>query len=114
MAKSYCKKIDCGFDFLCLYRELLDDNSSFLHNLDTILDRYKEGDLYGLRMIETGFVHDRGTRDDEIFCRNLSGEVSFYLLSCICTKKIIQPKYYGYIQGQEFGSGKENDRTIKY
>ena len=41
-------QIDSSDEFWNLFDELRDDNSGFLHNRSTILDAYKNGDLYGL------------------------------------------------------------------
>ena len=40
-------------DFWCLFDELCNDNSGFIHNRATILEAYKEENLYGLRVNET-------------------------------------------------------------
>ena len=66
-------------DFWCLFDELCDDNSGFLHNRNTILESYKNGNLYSLRVNETDEMYKRGARIDNIFCID-----SFYLLPCFC------------------------------
>ena len=73
--------IDCG-DFWCLLDELCDDNSGFIHNRRTILQAYKDGNLYGLRVNETDKMYERGAIMDNIFCND-----SFYLLPCFCVKE---------------------------
>jgi len=69
-------------DFWCLLDELCNDNSGFLHNRSAILEAYKEGKLYGLRVNETDKMYERGAGMDKIFCEN-----SLYLLPCFCIKK---------------------------
>ena len=69
-------------DFWRLIDELCDDHSVFLHNKKTILEAYKEGNLYGLRIDETEEMYERGARMDEVFCKD-----SFYLLPCFCVKE---------------------------
>ena len=81
------KKINNSSDFWCLIDELCDDNSGFLCNRTTILDAYNEGNLYGLKIIETDEMFKRGARKDIIFCDN-----SFYLLPTFCIiDKYIDP-----------------------
>jgi hypothetical protein len=75
------EKIDAS-DFWCLIEELIDDESGFLNNRITILEAYKHGNLYGLRVIETEEMYERGASTDEIYCEN-----SFYLLPCFCVKE---------------------------
>ena len=75
-------KIDSSDDFWCLFDELWNDKSVFLHNRKSILEAYKDGNLYGLRVNETDEMYERGARMDNIFC-----EDSFYLLPCFCVKE---------------------------
>jgi hypothetical protein len=76
--------IESGDDFWCLIKALQDDNSSFMNNISTIVERYKEGKLFGLRVSETDSMYKRGARTDDAFCRDLHGELSWYLLPCFC------------------------------
>jgi hypothetical protein len=69
-------------DFWCLLDELCNDNSGFLHNRITLLEAYKKGNLYGLRVRETDKMYERGARMDPLFCHN-----SWYLLPCFCVKE---------------------------
>ena len=69
-------------DFWCLFDELYDDNSEFCNNRSTILEAYKNGNLYGLRVNETDKMYERGAIIDNIFC-----EESWYLLPCFCVKE---------------------------
>jgi hypothetical protein len=69
-------------DFWYLFYELCDDKSGFLDNKKTILEAYKDGKLYGLRVNETNQMYKRGVRRDTIFCEN-----SWYLLPCFCVKE---------------------------
>ena len=72
-----------------LYIEVCNsDGTGFWHNRGTILDAYSKGNLYGLRVDETHEMFKRGNaRDDPVFCKQLTGEVSWYLLPCFCVKK---------------------------
>ena len=71
-----------GNEFWCILDELYNDNSGFLCNRTTILEAYKGGNLYGLRVYETDEMYKRGARKDTIFCEN-----SWYLLPCFCIKE---------------------------
>lgn len=71
-----------GSDFWCIYDELCDDKSEFLNNRTYILDAYKNGNLYGLRVNESDQMYKRGAYLDTIFCKD-----SFYLLPCFCIKE---------------------------
>ena len=75
------EKIDAG-SFWCLIEEMIDDKSGFLHNRRTILEAYKHDNLYGLKVIETEDMYQRGASTDPIYCTN-----SFYLLPCFCIKE---------------------------
>ena len=74
-------QIENGNDFWYLFNELLDDKSQFYHNKTTIVEEYKNNNLYGLRVDETSSMFKRGARADKIFI-----EESFYLLPCFCIK----------------------------
>ena len=69
-------------DFWCLFDELCNDNSGFYHNRSTILEAYKNGNLYGLHVIESDKMYERGVKDNNIFCDD-----SLYLLPCFCVKE---------------------------
>lgn len=69
-------------DFWRLLDELYDDNSGFCNNRSTILEAYKNGNLYGLSVIESDKMYERGARMDNIFCDD-----SWYLLPCFCVKE---------------------------
>ena len=69
-------------DFWYLFDELYDDNSGFCNNRSTILEAYKNGNLYGLSVNETDKMYERKARIDNIFCEN-----SNYLLPCFCVKE---------------------------
>lgn len=75
------KQIDEARDFWCLIDELCDDQSGFLCNRNTILDAFTEGNLYGLKVVETDEMYEKGTRLNKIFCK-----YSNYLLPCFCIK----------------------------
>jgi hypothetical protein len=69
-------------DFWCLFDELCDDNSGFLYNRSVILEAYKKGNLYGLRVDETDKMYEKGARMNNIFC-----DSSWYLLPCLCVRE---------------------------
>ena len=68
--------------FWYLFDELCDDKSGFLCNRTTILEAYKNGNLYGLQVEETHEMYKRGAAEDKIFCDH-----SMYLLPCFCIKE---------------------------
>ena len=74
-------KIDSD-DFWSLFDELSNDNSGFLCNRKTILQAYKDQNIYGLIVDETDKMYKRGAINDNIFCKN-----SCYLLPCFCIKE---------------------------
>ena len=49
-------------NFWYLFDELCDDNSGFYNNRSTILEAYKNGNLYGLRVNETDKMFERACR----------------------------------------------------
>lgn len=72
-------KIECGYDFWCLFDALKSDGSVFVHNRSVLADGFKEGNLYGLRVSETDAMYARVAMQDDIFCPG-----SAYLLPCLC------------------------------
>tara|TARA_B100001093_G_scaffold475388_1_gene500917 strand:- start:929 stop:1333 length:405 start_codon:yes stop_codon:yes gene_type:complete len=76
------ERIDDSYSFWFLYDELLDDKSGFLNNRTCILDAYKNGNLYGLRVKETDKMFEKGERQNDIFCKGGN-----YLLPCFCIKE---------------------------
>lgn len=80
--KIKTKQIDNENDFWCLFDELIDDNSGFLNNRNYILKSYKDGNLFGLRVVENDFMYENNERENKIFCKD-----SFYLLPCFCIKE---------------------------
>ena len=75
-------QITISDEFWCLFDELCGDNSGFCHNRSSILQAYKDGNLYGLTVNETDKMFERRARRDSIFCDN-----SWYLLPCFCIKE---------------------------
>ena len=75
-------QIDSNNDFWYLIDELCDDNSGFFNNRSTILEAYKNKNLYGLRVNETDEMYKKGEIMNNIFCNN-----SYYLLPCFCVKE---------------------------
>jgi len=72
-------QIESGDDFWALLFELADDESKFLHNRSTLVEAFKDGQLYGLRVCESQKMYERFARVDGVFCRG-----SYYLLPCFC------------------------------
>ena len=73
--------IDSEQDFWCIFDELVDDNSEFLQNRNTILDSWRKGNMFGVRIVETESMYQRGARGDTLFCAD-----SWYLVPCFCIK----------------------------
>jgi hypothetical protein len=69
-------------DFWHLFDELVNDNSIFLNNRTKLLEAFKNGKLYGLRVNESDQMYERGAIIVYIFCKN-----SWYLLHCLCVKE---------------------------
>lgn len=74
-------KVVDSSDFWALFFELADDNSGFIHNRNMILDAYKNGNMFGLRVIETDEMFESGERSNPIFCKD-----THYTLPCFCIK----------------------------
>ena len=74
-------------DFWILMDELYDDTSQFIHNRTTILEAYKTGNMYGLRVSETDMMYKNNTIEDKIFANNFIHGNSFYLLPCFCIRE---------------------------
>ena len=74
--------------FWGLFDELLDDQSEFIFNKDTILEAYKNGNMYGLMVEETDEMY-KNLENEDLFCHDMSGERQGYLLPCFCIKLYI-------------------------
>ncbi len=57
----------------------MEDKSGFIDNRITILQAFKDGNLFGLSVKETQSMFDRSAMKDSIFC-----EDSNYRLPCLC------------------------------
>src|SRR5205809_561033 len=57
-----------GDEFWTLFDELEDDESGFIGNRSVLVDAYKDGNLYGLKVTETDSMYHRGAQQDKIFC----------------------------------------------
>jgi GNAT superfamily N-acetyltransferase len=66
-------------DFWALLDALVDDGSGFVNNRIALLDAFKNGDLYGMRVVETDEMYQNGQRRDPLFL-----EETFYMLPCLC------------------------------
>lgn len=75
-------QIEEGNEFWNLIDELIDDESGFMFNRNILVEAYKNGNLFGLRVNETESMYKRGARSDDIFCKD-----SYYLLPCFCIKE---------------------------
>ena len=73
--------VEDGNDFWSIINELYNDNSDFLCNKDIIVEGYRDGNLYSLRVQESDSMYKRNAKQDEIFCKN-----SFCMLPCFCIK----------------------------
>ena len=69
-----------GYDFWCIFSELVKDNSDFLNNLNTIVEAFKDETLFGLCINETDSMFRRGAGNDPIFCK----DCTLYLLPIFC------------------------------
>ena len=78
--------ITCDRDFWSLVSALQEDEKPFLNNLNTIVEQYRNNNLYGLRVTETEEMYERGACQDPVFCRYMDGTHSLYLLPCFCMK----------------------------
>ena len=76
-------KIEEPSYFWGLFDELLDDQSEFICNKDTILEAYKNGNMYGLMVEETDGMY-KNLENEDLFCHDMSGERQGYLLPCFC------------------------------
>jgi len=81
-AENELNKIESADDLWCLIDELVDDNSDFLYNRNTIVETYKIGNLYVLKVNETDEMYQKGSRTDNIICID-----SMYLSPWFCKKK---------------------------
>ena len=76
-------KIEEPIYFWGLFDELLDDQSEFICNKETILEAYKNGNMYGLMVEETDEMYEK-LENEDLFCHDMSGERQGYLLPCFC------------------------------
>jgi len=84
-------KVQESSDFWCLFDELVQDVSGFVHNRETLLDAYRDGRMFSLRVDETHDMYRMGSRDHPLFAREHfygHGNLSWYMLPCFC---IIDP-----------------------
>jgi hypothetical protein len=72
-------KIVTGDDFWSLIAELYDDNSGFVNNKNSLVQAYRDGNLYGLRVLETQAMFERGP--GPIFVKR-----GLWMLPCLCVK----------------------------
>lgn len=79
-------KIGDSVDFWTLFDEMSATeqvNNPVISNRVCLLDAFKEGILFSLKIEETDEMYRRGAKEDDIFARDRYGTPSFYLLPCI-------------------------------
>lgn len=77
-------KIEKSSDFWSLYDELCDDQSVFLCNRDFILDAFKDGRLFGLKLKENDKLLKKNLFKEGIFCNSFLSDCTLFLLPCFC------------------------------
>jgi hypothetical protein len=85
-------KIERGEDFWRLMDELADDKSGFVHNKTILVDAFRQGKLFGLRVEETDAMFKRQAWKDTVFCKG-----SYYLLPCLCIRHGVRGSYIATI-----------------
>lgn len=78
-------KIEAGGDFWDLIDELSDGKSDFFHNRGMLVEAFRDGNLYGLRVSETGAMFRNGVRRNIEFVRSNTG-YTLYMLPCLCVR----------------------------
>jgi GNAT superfamily N-acetyltransferase len=76
-------QIESVENFWALYDELIDDDSGFQYNRATLLEAFKNGNLWGLTIKETDSMFKRGAAEDIIFIKPCVAH-QLYLLPCLC------------------------------
>ena len=74
-------QIEDGSDFWCLMDEIYPDKTGIGYNRNKLVEAYRNGNLYGLKMCETDEMHARCAMMDKLFCN------CCYLLPCLCIKE---------------------------
>ena len=77
-------KITDGGDFWSLMDEIKDD--IFYCNRITMVESFKNDNLYGLVVDETDEMYNNGLGTDKIFC-DINKGARLYLLPCFCIKE---------------------------
>jgi hypothetical protein len=85
--------------FWCVVSEFLgcEEGRQFSHWLVCIAEAFRDGDLYGLKVVETDAMYTNGSREAAIFmagCRFISYHASAYAM-------VTMPSCFGCIQGLE-------------
>lgn len=74
-------QVDQGNDFWCLLAELQGDHlSNFGDNRVFLIEAFRQGTLFSLRVTETDSMYKRKAQDDSVFCDPCE---SFYLLPAL-------------------------------
>jgi len=79
---------------------------------DNFLQAFVKRQLFGMKIVETDEMFRRGCKDDEIFCVDIHGCVTDYILPCFCIKGgddtvqllWVHPKFRGKGLGRHFVS----------
>lgn len=78
--------VEDGSDFWILADEMTNyrgDLSPMTSDRPLVVESFKKGSLYSLRMTETGAMFQRGAREDPLFSRSYLNDLSFYIIPCI-------------------------------
>jgi hypothetical protein len=76
-------QIESVENFWALYDEIINDNSGFQYNRATLLEAFKNGNLWGLTIEETDSMDKRHATEDPIFVKHNIAN-TLYLLPCLC------------------------------
>ena len=76
-------QIESVENFWALFDEIINDNSGFQYNRSTLLEAFKNGNLWGLTIEETDSMFKRHAWEDPIFIKNNITN-TLYLIPCLC------------------------------
>lgn len=72
-----------GYDFWALFDMMTEEGSGFVNNRALLVQAYREGTLYGLKVAETEEMFSRQARRDPLFVP-LRHNATWYMLPCLC------------------------------
>jgi hypothetical protein len=78
--------IERSEDFWALFDELIDDESKFLNNRTTILDSFKNGNLYGLILEEDDYLFNKRNQIKHFFCSSTMCSLYLFPIFCVMEK----------------------------